>query len=135
MNSAGGTGKHRLIDNGVEVNLDLVYDVAANDEEYVALMVKTFLNTMPATMEKIVRYANEQDWPNLFSSAHFAKSSYSIVVVSNMLEIIKQIEVSAKTQTNLEGVPYLVATATSMYEHAEKMLTTHFTGTGAKAAE
>ncbi len=118
---------HQFSQNNVVVNLDLVYDVAANDEGFVQLMIGTFLQTMPVTMEKIVRFAKEQDWLNLFSSAHFAKSSYSIVVVGNMLEIIKQIEVCAKTQTNLNTIPSLVATASSMYEQAEQILRANFT--------
>jgi len=120
------SGKKKLVCNDVEINLELVYDVAGNDTAFVALMIETFFKSMPGTMEKMEQYCAAEDWDNLFKSAHFAKSSYSIINVSGMLDLVKEIEVNAKAKTNLHTLPTLVQAALKKYKRAAEMLQAEF---------
>lgn len=117
----------KLLENkNVSVNLEFVYDVAASDSSFIELMIKTFLTGMPATMQKIRTFCEAADWDGLAKTAHFAKSSYSIVSIYGMLDIIKEIECSARTKSNLQKLPNLVSAAESLFKHAEELLLLHF---------
>ena len=122
----GNDGRRKLTQDDVEVNLEIVYDVSGNNADYIALMIETFLKSMPGTMESIQQYCAAEDYDNLFKSAHFAKSSLSIIQVSGMLDLVKQIEVNAKSKINLEALPSLVKAAVEKYKLAEKILNAEF---------
>lgn len=126
MEKAIDQHKHKLFNQGIEIDLGIVYEVSANDMEYARLMIHTFLNTMPRTIANIKAAYDAKDWHGLYKAAHFSKSSLSVIKVGDMLEVSKAIEVSARTEQNLEQIENLIEQLTRQYAKAEKILQVHF---------
>ncbi|WP_207494963.1 response regulator [Aridibaculum aurantiacum] len=113
---------HRLKADNVEVNLEMVYEVAGNDAAYIKLMLETFISTMPANLQKIKDAANAGNWDLMYKSAHYCKSSLSVIKVGEMLELAKKIEQAGKTLENLDTVHELIHQMENQYKIAESIL-------------
>ena len=115
-----------LVNKDVSVDLSLLYDISGDDESYITMMVQTFLETMPATLNKINNCLNECDWDGLFRAAHYAKSSLSVIKVKEMFEVISVIEENAKSKVDLHLLPELVEKANRSFQVAEEVLLKKF---------
>lgn len=115
-----------LGNKNVAVDLTMLYDVSDNDESYILTMIQTFLENMPQTIYKIENSLQEKDWDALFKSAHYAKSSLSVIKISDMLDWASQVEVNARKRTNLETLPELVADIKARFNLAEQVLIEKF---------
>jgi HPt (histidine-containing phosphotransfer) domain-containing protein len=108
------------------VDITMLYEISGDDEDYIALMVQTFLQNMPVTLRKIEESLLSEDWEGVYKTAHFAKSSLSVIKVSNMLEAVLSVEENAKKRINLQTVPQLVKLIKESFEEAEKVLSGKF---------
>ena len=98
-----------LGNKNVAVDLTMLYDVSGNDESYILTMIQTFLENMPQTLYKIEHSIQEKDWEAIFNSAHYAKSSLSVIKITEMFDWVSQVEMNANKGTNLETLPGLIA--------------------------
>jgi CheY-like chemotaxis protein len=117
---------HILIKNDVAVDISMLYDVAANDEVYVQLMVSTFLENMPVTIATIEQSFKEKNYENLYQTAHYAKSSLSIVKINEMLEWAQKIEAAAKYKSDVELLPALIEKVKTRFSVAQQLLSAKF---------
>jgi HPt (histidine-containing phosphotransfer) domain-containing protein len=106
----------------VTVDISMLYDISGNDESFIIKMIETFLQTMPGTIEKIVTYYQQQDWENMYKAAHFAKSSFGIIKVNDLLTVCQTIEKCGKTLENLQLLPGLVDTLQRQSAMASEIL-------------
>lgn len=88
----------------VSVDLDMLNELSEGDNEYKTTIINMFLESMPETMQKMEENLAAQDWENLYKSAHYAKSSLSVVRVPDMHSLANSMEVNAKKQINLETI-------------------------------
>lgn len=117
---------HILTSKGVSVDLSMLYDISGDDDAYISVMVQTFLENMPVTLHKIQQSLNSKDWNALYQAAHYAKSTLSVIKVSEMFDPILMIESFAKKQTDLDKLPALVQKVTDAFLIAEEILTKEF---------
>lgn len=115
-----------LVNKNVSVDLSLLYDISGDDESYISVMVQTFLENMPDTLKKIKQHLHDEDWEALYKAAHFAKSSLSVIKVSEMYEAVISIEQNAKAKTNLQTLPALVKKVNECFLVAEEVLSKKF---------
>jgi CheY-like chemotaxis protein len=107
---------------GVVVDISMLYEVASDDESYIQLMISTFIENMPTTIERIEKSYRDGDYDQLYSAAHYAKSSLSVIKINEMLEWVRQIETSAKHKTHLETLPELIEKVKTRFAVARQML-------------
>ncbi|HEX8278140.1 MAG TPA: response regulator [Segetibacter sp.] len=119
-----------LGNKNVVVDVSMLYDISGNDEGYICTMVHTFLENMPLTLKRIDDSLAAGDWENLFKSAHYAKSSLSVIKIGDMFEWVVEVEGSAKKKTNLDALPDLVKKIKEKFTLAEQVLVEKF---GAKS--
>jgi HPt (histidine-containing phosphotransfer) domain-containing protein len=82
------------------IDFDFLYNLAGNDTVYVFEVIKLYLDTMPAGLERLEQAVrNSDDFDVIHKQAHFLKSSASIVKVRNMHEDLIGIEMLARQQT------------------------------------
>lgn len=117
---------HIIGNENILVDISMLYQISGNDESFINTMVQTFLKTMPETIRKIEQSLSEKDWENVYRSAHFAKSSLSIIKIDEMIDWIMQAEVSAKNETDLNILPDLVKKIKEKYAFAEAVLWERF---------
>lgn len=111
-----------LTENDVEVDINMLYEVASNDLAYIQLMLKTFINNMPITLQKIKEAAERKDWDEVYKTAHFAKSSLSIIKVEKIFDEMLELEKSAKNRVNLIGINSLIEAIIQNYFTVEKLI-------------
>jgi CheY-like chemotaxis protein/HPt (histidine-containing phosphotransfer) domain-containing protein len=123
---SGNSNPHVIGGGDVKVDLSMLYEIVGDDEEYIRKMVYTFLQNMPSTIEKLQQHNAAGEWELLFRAAHFAKSSLSIIRVTNMLETVQAIEGYAKNETNLSELGDLIKQVSQSYKEAELILLNKF---------
>jgi CheY-like chemotaxis protein len=115
-----------LVNQHVAVDVSMLYDISGNDESYINMMVQTFLENMPNTLKKIEQSLHEEDWDAVYRAAHYAKSSLSVVKISEMFDAIITIEVNAKNKTNLDTIAPLLKNVQESFVLAEQALAKKF---------
>jgi CheY-like chemotaxis protein len=85
-------------DGTVTVDLNFLLEIAENDIPYIQLMIKTFLENMPPVIKKMRQFNIDGDKDNLAKTAHFAKSSLSVIQIQQMLEQARLIETDARSK-------------------------------------
>jgi len=116
-----------IIDNkDVSIDVSMLYNISGNDESFICTMVQTFLKTMPKTIKKLEESLNNQDWENVYKSAHFAKSSLSVIKIDEMLDWVVQAEQSAKDENSVYLLPGLVKKIIEKYSFAAVLLKEKF---------
>ncbi len=91
-------------DEEITIDLNFLYTIADTDTEYVTFMINTFLENMPAVIEKMQQNCMDKDWDKLTKTAHYAKSSLSVVQIKQMTESIIQIENKSKLNESFEDL-------------------------------
>jgi len=110
----------------VIIDLSFLYASSGNDRNFIFSMVQTFLKNMPLTIKKLEQSLNNQDWENVYKTAHSAKSSFSVIKVDEMLDWVRQVEENALNKMNLEYIPDLVKNINQKFLFAEKILRKNF---------
>jgi CheY-like chemotaxis protein/HPt (histidine-containing phosphotransfer) domain-containing protein len=116
------TNPYILTKQGAVVDISMLYEVASDDETYIQLMITTFLENMPNTLLRIEDAYNKSDYEQLYSAAHYAKSSLSVIKINEMLEWVREIENCAKYKTDLEILPNLIGKVKSRFAVARQIL-------------
>ena len=82
------------------IDFDFLYTLAANDTTYVYEVVKLYLDTMPAGLERLDHsIKNASEYEVIQKQAHFLKSSASVVKVRGMYDQLIEIEILARQHT------------------------------------
>ena len=115
-----------ISNSNTSVDISMLYEIAENDEPYIKMMITTFLENLPMVIQKIeTAYAN-QDWENVFRSAHYAKSSLSVIKIADIFEWILIIETNAKKMINLDTIPGLIENIKTKFISVEEILNEKF---------
>ena len=116
------TNVHQLSDGNMHIDLSLLNKLAGNDNAYIKTMINLFLDNMPNTLNKLQQYHNDSDWDNVFRTAHYAKSSLSVIKIRQMYEIAEQIENIAKSEKNTKKTTDLIVEINNYYAKAKYLL-------------
>lgn len=106
----------------VQVDLSMLYELAGDDKDYKITIINMFLQSMPETIAKIEQAIAVQDWDQVQKSAHYAKSSVSVVQVPDLFHLSHQIELAAKNRNNLEAIPDDLVVLRQKYASVEQFL-------------
>lgn len=116
-----------IIENeNVSIDVSMLYDISGNDKSFIYTMVQVFLKNMPNSLNKIQQSLNNQDWEDVYRSAHSAKSSLSVIKIKEMFDWVVQIEENVIKKTSLDSVPDLVEKIKKKYLFAEEILNERF---------
>jgi CheY-like chemotaxis protein/HPt (histidine-containing phosphotransfer) domain-containing protein len=108
--------------DGLTLDTSVLYNLGGTDASYLKLVVQTFLDSMSAVMIKLDAAFKAKDFEALGKTAHFAKSSLSVVKIDELFDMMKQLELQCKTKTELETVAEKLEWLNVMYPKAEKIL-------------
>lgn len=126
MNKAEMNNSYLITHNEVIIDISMLYDVAANDEAYVKLMVDTFLQTVPTSLANVMESFENEDYESLYQSAHKMKSSFSIVKINGVLEWLKEIELHAKQKIKSPVLAELIENVNTRFLIARQVLMNKF---------
>lgn len=120
------TNPNILGNHEVAIDLSMLYEIAGNDPAYINTMISTFLENMPVTIGKIETNFQAEDWENLYRSAHYAKSSLSVIKIADMYDWVTTIEQSARRKVDLAALPELIERVKQKFVIVEKILSEKF---------
>ena len=115
-----------LVSENISVDLTMLYEISGDDEAYISVMVQTFLENMPNTLKKLEQSLSDENWEGVYQAAHYAKSTLSVIKVSDMFDLVFMIETNAKNKTNLQTLPALVQKVNDAFLIAEELLSKKF---------
>lgn len=96
---------HVLCNHNISIDLGLLYEISGNDEAFIKTMIQTFLENLPETFQKIETNIHANKWDEVSRSAHYAKSSLSVVKVRDLYDDMLQLETDARHKSNLAAIP------------------------------
>ena len=106
----------------VSIDLDMLNELAEGDNEYKTTIINMFLESMPESIQKMEDDLAAEDWDNFYKSAHYAKSSLSVVRVPDMHTLANTMEVNAKKQEKLETIAPSLKLFIKYFELAKELL-------------
>ena len=81
-----------------------------------------FLDTMPETIQQIETAFQEQNWELVGKSAHYAKSSFSVISVEELRTLVTKIESNAKKFENLHQIGTMIILLKLKYQEVVAFL-------------
>ncbi|HEX8334057.1 MAG TPA: response regulator [Segetibacter sp.] len=89
-------------------DLKSVHDIARGSEDFVVMLVKIFLDTIPADSKAMVQACEDKKWDNVSKLAHKLKSTVDTMHMVSIKEIIRTVEADAKQGINKETLPAMI---------------------------
>ena len=111
-----------LTENNTKVDLSVLQDLIGDDIASLKPIIELFLNNMPVTIAKMKEYERLNDWDNLYKTAHYAKSSVSVVQVEEIYRAAAQIESMAKNRSELNLIQPIIHLIEQHFAVTEKLL-------------
>ncbi len=106
------------------VDLNMLNELAEGDSEYKGTIINMFLESMPDTIRQMEANLSAQDWTALYKSAHYAKSSLSVIKVAEMYKLAHTIETASKQQIQLETIAPALKLFSKNFEEVKAILLT-----------
>ncbi len=113
-----------LTENDITVDLTILKDLIGDDILSIKPFIELFITNMPRTIETLKNYYDQKDWENVYKTAHFTKSSVSVIKVESIYNASANIEIKAKNNTDLDSIKPLINFIEQQYNIAEKLLKT-----------
>ena len=100
-------------------NLSLLQEM--DDNEYIAEILKTYLENTPRELKELQKACNELQFETVYKLAHKAKGSSSLIYAHGVLRILSKMEEFGKANIK-EGLPILAKQAIDEFEKIEAPL-------------
>lgn len=89
-------------------DLSMIESISGGDQQFIKQMVKLFLDNMPQNIEILKRAVEDEDWEQMWKTAHKMKSTIDSLNIVELKQEIRTIELSGKKLEGLELIPSLV---------------------------
>ena len=95
--------------------IDLAYllDVAGDNQDIIKEMITIFISQVPEFIEEMNSCYKKADWYNLSMIAHKAKSSVAIMGMNSQANALKELELLAKDQKEIEKYEDIISQFTA----------------------
>ena len=100
MNESG----ENITGEGRHYNLGKLKELACGDEQFMRTLVGIFLDNTPGDCALMVKASEEFNWKEVGSLAHKLKSTINSLEIKVIKEIIRDIELNAKSGNGLESL-------------------------------
>jgi DNA-binding response OmpR family regulator len=91
------------------VNLSYLRSVAENDNNIIIEFINIFKSQIPEFIEELNTAYNDKNWQVLGSVAHRAKSSVSMLGISELADDMKTLEICTKEQKEIDKYPLIIS--------------------------
>jgi len=98
-----------VVKNSVPMyDLAMIESISGGDQQFIKQMVKLFLDNMPQNIEILKRTVEDEDWEQMWKTAHKMKSTIDSLNIVELKQEIRTIELSGKKLEGLELIPSIV---------------------------
>jgi CheY-like chemotaxis protein/HPt (histidine-containing phosphotransfer) domain-containing protein len=89
-------------------DLSMIESISGGDQQFIKQMVKLFLDNMPQNIEILKRSVEDEDWEQMWKTAHKMKSTIDSLNIVELKQEIRTIELSGKKLEGFELIPAIV---------------------------
>jgi CheY-like chemotaxis protein len=107
-------------------DLKSVHDIARGSDDFVLMLVKIFLDTIPADSKAMVQACEEKKWDSVSKLAHKLKSTIDTMHMVSIKENIRTVEADAKQGINKELLPAMIQKINNVIESTATHLRKEF---------
>lgn len=86
------------------------------DEAFIRSIKNIFKNTVPAEAHKLYEAGKQQQWDEVYKTAHKMKSAIDMLNIVSIQQTVRLVEQYAKEQSNLHALPSLIETIQTTVE-------------------
>jgi hypothetical protein len=99
--------KEEVAFRGKVVDLAYLSSVSGGDKAFMREMIEVFLKSVPETIDSFKQHVGK-DWKAVSSTAHKIKPSITFMGIESLKEVIREIEMNAKEEKDLDKVSELI---------------------------
>lgn len=97
-------------------NLEYLKEISGGDKDFIADMLKDFIENTPSTLLEVKALTNEENWDGLYEVIHRFIPTFDFVGASQINVVLREIECYAKSHTNTSSISQLVEKIEPMIE-------------------
>ena len=86
-------------------DLSLLKSMSGNDDSFLPMMAKLFVDTAPGILEKMEEALNVADWKLVGTLAHKLKPTIDMMKITSLVQVVRLVELNGKSETELETIP------------------------------
>jgi CheY-like chemotaxis protein/HPt (histidine-containing phosphotransfer) domain-containing protein len=86
-------------------DLTMIRSVSGGDEAFIKKMILLFIETVPQNVQDLVNASGQKNWEQVSKMAHKLKSTIDSMGIRTLHDQIRAVEMNAKNQEHLEGIP------------------------------
>ncbi|PSR53467.1 hypothetical protein AHMF7605_07975 [Adhaeribacter arboris] len=90
-------------------NLAILQSMANGNTEFLIKFLQMFIEQVPPQVQTMQEAVAQADWAKAGNLAHQLKANFDTVGISALHQPIRDLETNARQQTNLDGIPNLMA--------------------------
>jgi HPt (histidine-containing phosphotransfer) domain-containing protein len=107
----------------VYIDFSFLDGLSVTDDKFKREVINIFLANAPgsvARLDEIVR--NQDEWEEIYKQAHYLKSSFSVIKISNINDLLQKIEQLAKKETKRDEIEAATKELVGIFEKALPIL-------------
>lgn len=90
-------------------DLTMIRSVSGGDPAFLKKMILLFIDTVPQNVKELVESGHSANWDQAARMAHKLKSTVDSMGIKSLREDIRTVEANAKSKTDLQNIPVLIA--------------------------
>jgi HPt (histidine-containing phosphotransfer) domain-containing protein len=111
-----------LSEDNTTVDMSMLQELVGDDISIIKPIIDIFLDNMPATIENLNRFYELKDWDSLYKSAHYIKSSVSVIRVDEIYNAATDIEFKAKNLNELDSIGPNILIIEQHFRNAKQLI-------------
>lgn len=112
----------KISETGINIDLTFLNELAGNDKSYVKTMIHLFVENTPNALIQLKQAYRAGTYDLVFKYLHNLKSSLSVIKVSEMFNLVLQIEAMLKEGVNEQTIDSMFNKLNYQYMKAENLL-------------
>ena len=102
------SGKTGAPEHQILYDLTMIHSVSGGDDAFIKKMIRLFIQTVPQNVQELVDATTNGNWEQVAKMAHKLKSTIDSMGIRSIHDVIRTVELHAKTRDQLERIPELV---------------------------
>jgi CheY-like chemotaxis protein len=103
-------------------DLTMIQSVSGGDEEFIKKMISLFIETVPPSMQELIKSVEEKNWEQTGKLAHKLKSTIDSMGIKSIRDEIRKVESLAKEKSHLDQIPPLASHIDKVIHHCVEQL-------------
>lgn len=85
-------------------SLEMIEKMSRGNQAFINRAIQLFIDTVPQTISALQEHAATNNWQGVSAMAHKLKSTIDTLKIEQLKTVVRQVEINAKQQINLEEV-------------------------------